>query len=142
MKDVARFFKVLSDEARLQILWLLFSRDELCVCDLVEALGITQSKASRHLATLRNAGLVVDRRAGPWSYYSVRPARNEFERTHLELMRRELAQHPEAESVLGALRAWMDRKDRAEACPAAVRPSAIRTKRSPRGALTGKTGEA
>jgi ArsR family transcriptional regulator len=48
MRDAAQFFKVLADEARLKIIWLLFHHDELWVCDVVAALGITQSKASRH----------------------------------------------------------------------------------------------
>ena len=67
MKDVAQFFKVLADEARLQMLWLLFNHQELCVCDFVAALEITQSKASRHLRTLWHGGLVTDRKDGLWS---------------------------------------------------------------------------
>ena len=51
MKEAAAFFKALADEARLQILWLLFNRRELCVCELLAALGTTQSKTSRHLRT-------------------------------------------------------------------------------------------
>jgi DNA-binding transcriptional ArsR family regulator len=53
------------------MLWLLFNHEELCVCDIMEALGITQSKASRHLSTLRHAGLVTDRRTayGPTNRY-------------------------------------------------------------------------
>ena len=57
MKEPAQFFKVLADESRLKMLWLLFNRQELCVCDVMAVLEITQSKASRHLAALRNAGL-------------------------------------------------------------------------------------
>ena len=57
MRETARFFKVLADEARLKMLWLLFHNRELCVCDIMAVLEITQSKASRHLAALRNAGL-------------------------------------------------------------------------------------
>ena len=58
MRDAARFFKFLADEARLKIIWLLFHQDELCVCDIMAVLDVTQSKASRHLRTLHNAGLV------------------------------------------------------------------------------------
>ena len=63
MKETASFFKVLADEARLKMLWLLFNHRELCVCDFIEVLGVTQSKASRHLRILYRAGLVTDRRA-------------------------------------------------------------------------------
>ena len=68
MRDAAKFFKVLADEARLQMLWLLFNQREVCVCDVMDTLGITQSKASRNLLTMRNAGLVIDRKEGLWSY--------------------------------------------------------------------------
>lgn len=69
MKQQARFFKALADETRLQILWLLLGEEELCVCDIMMVLGITQSKASRHLRCLYNLGWVTDRREGLWMYY-------------------------------------------------------------------------
>ncbi|OGR04089.1 MAG: hypothetical protein A2284_04645 [Deltaproteobacteria bacterium RIFOXYA12_FULL_61_11] len=111
MRDVAKFLKVLADEARLQMLWLLFNHQELCVCDIMAALGITQSKASRHLATLRHAGLVVDRKAAVWTYYSLRPAENALERAVLDALSGELAKHPSSANVLQELRTWLERKD-------------------------------
>ena len=116
MRDVAQFFKVLSDEARLQILWLLFNHKELCVCDIVEALGITQSKASRHLATLRHAELVSDRKDGAWSYYSVRTPESDLKRGQLEFLRTELAGYAGATKVLEVLHSWLERKERESAC--------------------------
>lgn len=68
MKKTAQLFKALSDETRLRILALL-GTGELCVCDLVAVLELPQSTVSRHLAYLRNAGLVADRRQGVWMYY-------------------------------------------------------------------------
>jgi len=65
-----QLFKAFADETRLRILNLL-AHGELCVCEIEQALEIGQSKASRHLAYLRNAGLVTDRREGPWMYYAV-----------------------------------------------------------------------
>lgn len=118
VKDVARFFKVLADEARLKMLWLLFNHRELCVCDLMEALGITQSKASRHLAALRHAGLVVDRKEAAWSYYSICPVESELERSQLEALRKNLDRHPGAARVLADLHAWLERKERDPACTA------------------------
>jgi ArsR family transcriptional regulator len=73
MRNLSELFKALSDETRLQMLALLLRRGELCVCDFVEALGITQSKVSRHLRYLAHAGLVRDRREAVWVYYRVRP---------------------------------------------------------------------
>lgn len=71
MRELAGLFKALADETRLEMLALLVQRDELCVCRFEEALDITQSKASRHLRYLLNAGLVTDRRAGIWVHYRI-----------------------------------------------------------------------
>src|SRR4029079_13526309 len=61
-------FKALADQTRLRILGLLLN-GEVCVCDIHESLKIPQSKASRHLAYLRRAGLVDTRRSGLWIHY-------------------------------------------------------------------------
>jgi ArsR family transcriptional regulator len=73
MKNLAQTFKALSDETRLRILALL-SAGELCVCDLMAALDLPQSTVSRHLAYLRNAGLVDDQRRGVWMFYRLSQA--------------------------------------------------------------------
>ncbi len=112
MKDVAQFFRVLADEARLKMLWLLFNNEELCVCDIMETLGITQSKASRHLATLRHAGLVKDRKVGAWSYYSLCPVDSELARAQLEALRASLATHASGAAVLADLKTWLRNKKR------------------------------
>lgn len=70
MNDIVEILKSLSDETRLRILNLLYVKD-LCVCDIVETLEITQTKASRHLKSLKNAGLVEDRKSAQWVYYSL-----------------------------------------------------------------------
>ncbi len=66
----ARWFRALSDETRLEIVAML-SHGERCVCDLQDALGATQSRLSFHLKTLKDAGLVTDRREGRWVYYAL-----------------------------------------------------------------------
>ncbi len=111
MKDVAQFLKVLADESRLQILWLLLNHKELCVCELGEALGVSPSKVSRHLATLRHTGLVTDRKDGAWSFYSLRQADNELERAVLDALRENLAGHPGAVRVLQSLNEWSKRME-------------------------------
>jgi len=78
-------FRAFSDRTRLRILHLLRS-GELCVCDLVSVLGVPQPKASRHLAYLRKARLVVARKQGLWSYYSLAPARNAFHQKLLDCL--------------------------------------------------------
>lgn len=117
MQDLARFFKVLGDDARLQMLWLLFNHEELCVCDVMTALGITQSKASRHLITLRHAGLVVDRKDGLWSNYRLCAVpKDETLGRHLQLLKVTLAARPEAETLLQKLHAWLEAKHRSAVC--------------------------
>lgn len=73
MREPAGLFKALADETRLEMLALLVQRHELCVCRFEEALDITQSKASRHLRYLLNAGLLADRRDGVWVHYRIAP---------------------------------------------------------------------
>jgi ArsR family transcriptional regulator len=66
----ARWFHALSDETRLEIVALL-SHGERCVCELQDTLGAAQSRLSFHLKTLKDAGLVTDRREGRWIYYAL-----------------------------------------------------------------------
>lgn len=68
LTQMESLFKALADETRLRILGLLLA-GEVCVCDIHESLKIPQSKASRHLAYLRRAGLVDTRREGLWIHY-------------------------------------------------------------------------
>ncbi len=70
-ETLAALFKTLSEPVRLRIVYLLLSVGELCVCDLVETLGLSQSVVSRHLAYLRNNGLVATRREGVWVHYRI-----------------------------------------------------------------------
>ena len=70
---LARLFHALSDPTRLQIVDELLA-GERCVCDLTNALDAAQSRLSFHLKTLKDAGLVADRRAGRWVYYALVPA--------------------------------------------------------------------
>jgi ArsR family transcriptional regulator len=116
VKDTSRFFKVLADEARLKMLLLLFHHRELCVCDIMAALEITQSKASRHLAALRNAGLATDRKEGLWSYYSLRPVEDELAKEHLKLLRTSLSRRPDAKQLLTKLNAWLKVKHSGKTC--------------------------
>jgi ArsR family transcriptional regulator len=116
MREAARFFKALSDESRLKMLWLLFNRQELCVCDVMAVLEITQSKASRHLAALRHIGIATDRREGLWSYYSLCPPADELAKNHLKLLRTTLAKHPDAKPLLDKLNTWLKEKNRGTSC--------------------------
>jgi ArsR family transcriptional regulator, arsenate/arsenite/antimonite-responsive transcriptional repressor len=72
MARLARVFHALSDETRLCLIAML-RPGERCVCELTESLGAGQSRLSFHLKTLKDAGLVQDRREGRWVYYSLVP---------------------------------------------------------------------
>lgn len=67
------FFSALSNDVRLRCLILLVKEQELCVCEFTHALGIAQPAVSRHLALLREAGIVLDRREGLWIHYRLHP---------------------------------------------------------------------
>jgi ArsR family transcriptional regulator len=71
--EASLLFEALADDTRRRILILLLEREELCVCDLYSALELTQPKVSRHLALLREAGLVAVRRQGTWMHYRLAP---------------------------------------------------------------------
>jgi len=73
MISPARFFKCLSDETRLRCVTLLHKEGKLCVCELTSALDLSQPKISRHLASLRQCGVLLDSREGQWVFYQVNP---------------------------------------------------------------------
>ncbi len=70
MRDLMKALKALSDETRLRILNLLFER-ECCVCEVMQALNISQTRASRNLNLLYDAGFLHLRKEGLWSLYSI-----------------------------------------------------------------------
>ena len=73
LKDADTFFKMLADSTRLRCLMLMQAEGELCVCELTHALNLSQPKISRHLAHLREAGVLVARRNGTWMNYRINP---------------------------------------------------------------------
>ncbi|WP_035480724.1 metalloregulator ArsR/SmtB family transcription factor [Gallaecimonas xiamenensis] len=73
MLDTLTFLKCLAEPTRLNAMLLLQQEGELCVCELTEALGESQPKVSRHLAQLRQCGLLLDSREGQWVYYRLHP---------------------------------------------------------------------
>ena len=73
MENLVALFKALSDETRLKIIKLL-EEGELCVCDIVAALDMQQSKVSFHLGVLKEAGFIQDRKQGRWTHYRIHDA--------------------------------------------------------------------
>jgi ArsR family transcriptional regulator len=71
LSHVADVFKALGDPTRIRIVEMLAENGEMCVCRIMEELGMIQSAVSHHLAKLRYAGLVRSRRQGQWMHYSL-----------------------------------------------------------------------
>ncbi len=84
LNDFIRTSKALSDETRVRIVSLLM-RNELCVCQLMEILGMGQSTVSKHLGILRNAGLIEVEKRGTWSFYGL--CRDKANRHNLDFIR-------------------------------------------------------
>lgn len=123
MADSVQLFKAMADETRLRTLNLLIKK-ELCVCEIVEALGVGQSKVSRHLAYLKNAGLVKDRREGAWMHYSLAPPTGPLHRKFVQWLAEAGDEIPSGAADLQALAALDARgdacagqQDRPPTCP-------------------------
>ncbi len=67
------FTHSIADSTRLRILVLLIQQEELCVCQLTDAIEVLQPKMSRHLSILRKKDILLDRREGLWVFYSLHP---------------------------------------------------------------------
>lgn len=70
MRDLLKIFKAMADETRLRIFYLLMER-EACVLEIKQAMRISQTRASRNLGILHDAGLLKARREGPLMFYSI-----------------------------------------------------------------------
>jgi ArsR family transcriptional regulator len=129
MRAEARFFKSLSDETRLKILWLLSGSEDLCVCDIIDVLRITQSKASRHLRYLYHLGWVTDRRDGLWMNYRLcLPPGSPGEKL-LKLLEELLAPQPEAQALRGQMARCLEAKQH----PECAKKLKFSQKKSPQG---------
>ena len=72
MQEILNILKILSDEIRLKIVYLLSQESELCVYELMEALKMSQSRISNHLRILRNTGIIEAKREGKWMFYCLK----------------------------------------------------------------------
>ena len=95
MRELVKAFKALSDETRLRILNILLER-ECCVCEVMQALEISQTRASRNLSALYDAGFLKLRKDGLWSLYSIdREGMKEHFSDVVEAVRKGLADNEE-----------------------------------------------
>src|ERR1700676_1715205 len=86
MKELERYFKALADTNRLRILNLLL-HGELCVCDIQYVLQVSQPNVSRHLAYLKNSGMVLDRRDGYRIFYRLSDPNRETKKLFYDFLR-------------------------------------------------------
>ena len=84
--DQPDFFKCLSDPTRLDILKIVLAQGNVCVCEITEALNLSQPKISRHLALLRNLSILLDQRKGQWVYYHLNPELPEWANAVLNII--------------------------------------------------------
>jgi ArsR family transcriptional regulator len=104
MKRLARIFKALSDETRLRILHLVLEAEEICVCDMETVLGCPQARISRHLAILKNAGWIEDRREGMWVLYSLAKPADPIHQSLLKAVKEIVRSSPEFDADRAKLR--------------------------------------
>ncbi|WP_457593515.1 ArsR/SmtB family transcription factor [Hydrogenimonas sp.] len=78
MEDFLKSVGALYDETRVKLLKFIDLHGALCVCDLEASFGMTQSRLSRHLKILKDAGFLVSNRCGRWTYYGIRSPMDRF----------------------------------------------------------------
>jgi len=87
MEDFLKSIGALYDETRVKLLKFIDMHGPLCVCDLESSFGMIQSRLSRHLKILKDAGFLKSKRSGRWTYYSIRSPLDRFRQEALEEIR-------------------------------------------------------
>lgn len=122
MRHEVSVFRSLADETRLSMLCLLMQQEELCVCDFMEVLEITQSKASRHLRYLYNSGWVNDRREGLKMKYRLHVPPGSLRARQLQVLAEVMTSHPAAQTLRGKLCRWLGNKPQGKGKEGNTRP--------------------
>jgi len=111
-----QFFKCLSDATRLRCITLLQREGRLCVCELTAALDLSQPKISRHLAFLRQCGMLVDSREGQWVFYRINPDLPDWAQTVLQAALAAAASEGQLHEDMQRLKKMGNRPDTAICC--------------------------
>ena len=106
LEQHAQVFKSLSEPVRIRIVTLLLQRESLCVCDMVTVLDLGQSLVSRHLNTLKNAGLVTSQRQGAWMHYQITDSFKENYSFLIQQLEKQMAECEILQQDLAALQAY------------------------------------
>jgi ArsR family transcriptional regulator len=102
MKELTRATQALSDETRIRIINLIIKR-ECCICEVVQALNISQTRASRNLKILYDTGFLNIRNDGLYTFYTVNPERDDFRNHLLQAVKRNLQKNSMAHKDLHQL---------------------------------------
>ncbi len=108
-------FHILSDETRLRALALMHNAGEVCVCELVHALQLSQPKISRHMAAMRDAGLVLPRRDAQWVFYAPNPDLPDWQIQVLQSAMKGVKDEPAIADDLSRLKSMSNRPERCAA---------------------------
>jgi len=98
-------FKALADKTRLRIISLLFEKN-LCVCEITDILKMTQSRISRHLGILKQAGFIEEERKGKWVIYKISNRRNHL----LSHIQRQLKNEPKYAADMARMKKTLEKK--------------------------------
>lgn len=111
MKELTSALQSLSEETRVRILSLLLNKKELCVCDIMAALQIPQSTASRNLSYLKNAGWIIDRKEAVWVHYSISKQLSPLQQSLLPTLRHFLYDNSIANEDMARLSVFYNNKN-------------------------------
>ena len=111
MKELTSTFQSMGEEIRVRILALLLAEKELCVCDIMAALQLPQSTASRHLSHLKNSGWIADRKEAVWVHYSLAKQLPPLQQSLLPILRHFLHDNIVVNEDLKRLRAFTNNKE-------------------------------
>lgn len=115
MRDLLRIAKILADPTRVRVLTALRGR-ELCVCELCDALRVSQSTLSTHLRLIREAGLARTRKEGKWIYYASAPGRERLTKSLFAIFASDLRKDGRLQGDARRLKKRLEERDSNGCC--------------------------
>ena len=104
LKNMEKIIKALADERRIRIIYLLKTKKDLCVCEITNIIGLSQSTISSHLKVLENAGLIESHKDGLWVNYNINSQLCFFSREFIEIIYKDLKKDKQIVSDLKKLK--------------------------------------
>ncbi len=104
LKNMEKIIKALADERRIRIIYLLKTKKDLCVCEITNIIGLSQSTISSHLKVLENAGLIESHKDGLWVNYNINSQLCFFSSEFIEIIYKDLKKDKQIVSDLKKLK--------------------------------------